>query len=47
MTYPHPIVAREGWPHLLISFGLAILVTWFGGWWSIPFWIIAIFVLQF
>ena len=47
MTYPHPIVAREGWPHLLISFGLAVLVTWFGGWWSIPFWIIAIFVLQF
>ena len=47
MTYPHPVIAREGWPHLLIAFGLAAVVTWFAGWWSIPFWIIAIFVLQF
>lgn len=46
-NYPHPIIAREGWPFLGIAVALAILVTFFSGGWSIPFWIIAVFVLQF
>lgn len=46
-NYPHPIIAREGWPFLGIAVGLAALVTVFFGAWSIPFWIIAVFVLQF
>ncbi len=45
--YPHPIVAKEGWPFLAIAVVVAAAVTFFGGWWSIPFWIIAVFVLQF
>lgn len=47
--YPHPIIAREGWPFLGGSVALALLVTFGGGGliWSIPFWIIALFVLQF
>ncbi len=46
--YPHPIIAREGWPFIAGSIILASLVTIFGGGlWAIPFWIIAIFVLQF
>jgi len=45
--YPHPIIAREGWPFLGIAVALAIVVTLIGGAWSIPFWIIALFVLQF
>jgi phosphatidylserine decarboxylase len=45
--YPHPIIAREGWPFLAGSVALAAMVTWFGGWWSAPFWVVAVFVLQF
>lgn len=46
-NYPHPIIAREGWPFLAIAFSLALLATFYSGVWSIPFWIIALFVLQF
>ena len=46
--YPHPIIAREGWPFLTASFAvslaLSILVNW---WWSVPFWIGTVFILQF
>jgi phosphatidylserine decarboxylase len=43
----HPLIAREGWPHVLIALGLAVLVTWLAGWWSIPFWLLLVFVVQF
>ncbi|MDK2126327.1 phosphatidylserine decarboxylase [Parachitinimonas caeni] len=45
--YPHPIIAREGWPFLAISIAVAALVSWFCGFWSLPLWLIALFVLQF
>lgn len=45
--YPHPIIAREGWPFLAISLALAIAVTFWCVTWSVPLWIIALFVLQF
>ena len=46
--YPHPLIAREGWPFLTIAIVVAILVHHFcGGTWAIPFWLIAAFVLQF
>jgi len=47
MNYPHPLIAREGWPFLALAVAIALVVTWFGGWWSIPFWLAALFVLQF
>jgi len=47
MSYPHPIIAREGWPFLAISVAVAAIVTWFSPGWSIPLWLIAVFVLQF
>ncbi|HEY5293625.1 MAG TPA: phosphatidylserine decarboxylase [Burkholderiales bacterium] len=47
MNYPHPLIAREGWPFLAIAVVLAALVAWYSLVWSIPFWIIALFVLQF
>ena len=47
MNYPHPIVAREGWPFLALAVALALLVTWYDVTWSIPFWLVALFVLQF
>ena len=46
-NYPHPIIAREGWPFLAISVMLAITTTLWCAAWSIPLWIIAVFVLQF
>jgi phosphatidylserine decarboxylase len=46
-NYPHPIIAREGWPFLAIAFVVAALADYFFGLWSIPFWIIFLFVLQF
>jgi phosphatidylserine decarboxylase len=46
-TYPHPIVAREGWPFLAMAVAVSALVTWFATWWSLPFWLVSVFVLQF
>ena len=46
-NYPHPIIAREGWPFLAIALILAIAATIWCAIWSIPVWIIALFVLQF
>ena len=46
-NYPHPIIAREGWRYIGIAFAVAILVSIFADDWSWPFWLIALFVLQF
>lgn len=46
-NYPHPVIAREGWPFLAICVALATVVAWFCGWWSLPLWLVAFFVLQF
>lgn len=46
-AYPHPAIAREGWAHLAIAVIVAGVATAFFGWWSLPFWIAAAFVLQF
>lgn len=46
-NYPHPIIAREGWPFLTIAVVASAVATYFSGAWSIPLWIISLFVLQF
>jgi len=46
--YPHPIIAKEGWPYLALVGTVTLLVHYLGGIaWSWPLWIIFIFVLQF
>ena len=46
--YPHPLIAREGWLYLGLACALALAVTVMaGGVWAIPFWVVALFVLQF
>lgn len=45
--YPHPIIAREGWPFLAISVALSIAASLWCLVWSIPLWVISLFVLQF
>jgi phosphatidylserine decarboxylase len=48
MMYPHPIIAKEGWPYLALVGFITLLVQYLGGSaWSWPLWIIFIFVLQF
>jgi phosphatidylserine decarboxylase len=48
LAYPHPLIAKEGWPFLAISVAASLAVGWFAGWWwSVPLWIAALFVLQF
>ena len=45
--YPHPLIAREGWPFLGIALAVSILVSALWGWWSLPFWLLSVFILQF
>jgi len=45
--YPHPIIAKEGWPFLAGAVVLSIIVTGGWGWWSVPFWLATLFILQF
>lgn len=48
LNYPHPIIAREGWPFLAAAVVTSLLATLFGGWlWALPLWLISLFVLQF
>jgi phosphatidylserine decarboxylase len=48
MNYPHPLLAREGWPFILLSVLLAVGVhgLW-GGWAALPLYVVAVFVIQF
>jgi len=48
VRYPHPIIAREGWPFLAISFFASLAAHFFLGMiWALPFWAISLFILQF
>ena len=47
MREAHPIIAKEGWPHVAIALGLALVATWLFGWWALPVWLLPLFVLQF
>lgn len=47
-VYPHPIIAREGWPILLVSFLVAFAVdSYFGHVAAAVFWVFFVFALQF
>ncbi len=46
-NYPHPILAREGWPYTIASILAAVVATLVFNWWSLPFWLLALFVVQF
>jgi phosphatidylserine decarboxylase len=48
MNYPHPIIAREGWPFIGIAVVIAVLIHALAGFaWAWPFWLLVIFVVQF
>jgi len=46
-SYPHPLIAREGWPFVAASVVIAAIASWFGGWWSLPLWLVVAFIVQF
>jgi phosphatidylserine decarboxylase len=47
-NYPHPILAREGWPFLAIAIAVAIALS-FAAWWPFALlaWLAVLFVAQF
>ena len=48
MQQQHPLIAREGWPFLAGAVVFAVGAMWLLGWlWSLPFWLVVLFVLQF
>jgi len=46
-SYPHPIIAREGWPFLAVALAVSVAASLFFGWWSAPLWLATLFILQF
>jgi phosphatidylserine decarboxylase len=47
MNYPHPIIAREGWPFLAASVVLSAVVSYWCWLWALPLWVLSLFILQF
>jgi phosphatidylserine decarboxylase len=46
--YPHPLLAREGWPFIAIAILVALAATRaLGFWWALPLWLVVAFVVQF
>ncbi|MDP2240037.1 MAG: phosphatidylserine decarboxylase [Burkholderiales bacterium] len=47
-SYPHPIIAREGWPFLAATAAAAIAVHALAGFgWASPLWLVTLFMVQF
>jgi phosphatidylserine decarboxylase len=47
-SYPHPIIAREGWPFVALAVAAALALS-LAGWWlaALPLWLIVVFIVQF
>ena len=46
--YPHPILAREGWPFIIISVFITLLIWHLSNFWlALPFILISAFIIQF
>ena len=46
--YPHPIIAREGWPFIAIGLAAAAVAHFaLGPWWAVPLWLLLAFMIQF
>ncbi|HKX94553.1 MAG TPA: phosphatidylserine decarboxylase [Methylibium sp.] len=48
MDYPHPILAKEGWPFIAIAFFVAVFASFFlPGFLAVLCWLVLAFVVQF
>jgi phosphatidylserine decarboxylase len=47
-NYPHPLIAREGWPFIAIALVVASILSYFG-WWvpAALAWVCVLFIVQF
>lgn len=45
--YPYPLIAKEGWPFIFGSLVISLLVMFWCIWWSLPLWLVTLFVVQF
>jgi phosphatidylserine decarboxylase len=46
--YPHPIIAREGWPFIAFAVAAAMAIHWLAGaGWSAAPWLVVLFMVQF
>jgi phosphatidylserine decarboxylase len=43
----YPIIAKEGWPFLIASVAISALVFNICKLWSLPLWLVSLFILQF
>lgn len=43
----YPFLAREGWERMGVALLISIVATFTIGWWSLIFWLVFIFMLQF
>src|SRR5450631_3275095 len=47
-SYPHPLIAREGWPFVAITVVIALALSYAHGWMgAVLAWVCALFVVQF
>ncbi len=47
ITFNYPILATEGRIHLIVAALCGVVATWLLGYWSIPVWLLVLFVFQF
>jgi phosphatidylserine decarboxylase len=48
MNYPHPLLAKEGWPFIAIAFMLAVFASFFfPTWLAVVCWLALAFIVQF
>ena len=48
MPYPHPLIAREGWPFIALALLVALAVHVYAGWaWALFPWMVVAFMVQF
>ncbi len=43
----YPFIAKEGWSRLALGLALALIASFTIGWWSLIFWLVFAFMLQF
>ncbi len=46
-NYPHPIIAKEGWPFIALAVLVSVIISFFSGFLAFVCWLITAFVVQF
>ena len=46
-SYPHPIIAKEGWPFIFLAIVVSVIISFFSGFLAVLCWLVTLFVIQF